>query len=165
MRDSGEFGFHLGFQTAVINSVEQGNLYMSMSPKRARRAGIDPPRPILSILQQFVHEKIDAVVKKDSTEALRSASELRAVLRSLVHGLKHPEFKPDLERLEAIMNRIGRACLERLVIRSISVTRPEEIEEYRQMLNELGAEGYLTEAEFEAIVDKHCAELAAKKAS
>jgi hypothetical protein len=165
MKDSSsDFGIDLGFRTAVINSVEQENL--AMFERRTRRTRTVPmPRPILGILQQFVHEKIDAVVKKDSTEALRGAAELREVLRSLVHGLKHPEFKPDLERLVAQMNRIGRACLERLVIRSISVTRPEEIEECRQLLNELAEAGHLTEAEFEAIVDEHLAELAAKKAS
>jgi hypothetical protein len=165
MRDSGEFGFDLGFRTSVLNSVEQGNLYMSMSPKRARRAGIDPPRPILSILNQFITEKINALVYDNPNEALRAASELREVLRSLVYGLKHPEFGEELKKVEAQMNRIGRACLERLVIRAISAKRPEEIEEYRLLLNNLAAEGYLTETEFEEIVDKHCAELAAKKAS
>jgi hypothetical protein len=159
-----DFGFDLKFRTDVINAVEQENLAMFERQTR-KTSNVPMPRPICSILQQFIHEKIDAVVKKDSTEALRSAAELREVLRSLVHGFKHPEFKADLERLEAAMHRIGRACLEHLVIRSISVKRPEEIEECRQLLNELGAEGYLTEAEFEEIVDKHLAELAAKKAS
>jgi hypothetical protein len=163
MRGSnGDFGFHLGFQTAVINSVEQGNLYMSVSPERARRSGIEPPRPLCSILQQFIHEKIDAVVRVNTTEALQAASELREMLRSLVYGLKHPEFRKDLERLEAQMNRIGRAGLEQLVIRAISAKEPEKIEEYRQMLSGLAAEGLLTEAEFEEIVDRHCEALAMK---
>ena len=50
------------------------------------------PRPIHSILQQFIREKIH------EDYALR---ELRAVLRDLVY--KRPEFRPELERLEAGM--------------------------------------------------------------
>jgi hypothetical protein len=164
MRDSSDFGFDIGFRTAVINSVEQENL--AMFERRTRRTRTVPmPKPLHRILQQFISQRIDAVVHKDTMEALRGAAELRSVLRDLVNGIKHPEFKPDLERLEAQMNRIGQTALEQLVIRSISVTRPEEIEEYRQLLTDLGAEGYLTEALFEEIVDKHFAELAAKKAS
>jgi hypothetical protein len=163
--NNGDFGFHLGFRTDVINSVEQGNLYMSISPKQARRSGIEPPRPLCNILNQFIEEKIYAVVRDDSAEALRAASELREVLRSLVYGLKHPEFRKDLERLEAFLNQIGVTLRERLVIRAISAKQPEKIEEYRQMLNELAAKGCLTEAEFEEIVDRHCEALAAMKAS
>jgi hypothetical protein len=132
---------------------------------------IDKAERIRQLAQTAAVQRAEAELIKqreaelNPNEALRGAAELREVLRSLVYGLKHPEFKPELETVVAQMNRIGRACLERLVIRSISVTRPEEIEECRQLLTELGAEGYLTEAEFEEIVDKHLAELAAKKAS
>ena len=92
-----DFGFDLGFRTAVINSVEQENLAMFV--RRTRRTRTVPmPRPIHSILQQFIREKIH------EDYALR---ELRAVLRDLVYGLKHPEFKSDLERVEAAMNRIA----------------------------------------------------------
>ena len=89
MRD---FGFDLGFRMAVINSVEQENL--AMFEIRTRRTRTVPmPRPIRSILQQFIREKMH-----DDADAMR---ELRAVLRDLVYGLKHPEFRPELERLEA----------------------------------------------------------------
>ena len=50
------------------------------------------PRPIHSILQQFIRDRIH----EDPSDAMR---ELRAVLRDLVY--KHPEFRPELERLEA----------------------------------------------------------------
>jgi len=87
-----DFGFDLGFRTAVINSVEQENL--AMFERRTRRTRTVPmPRPIHSILQQFIREKIH------EDYALR---ELRAVLRDLVY--KRPEFRPVLERLEAGMN-------------------------------------------------------------
>ena len=87
MRD---FGFDLGFRTAVINSVEQENL--AMFERRTRRTRTVPmPRPIRSILQQFIREKMH-----DDADAMR---ELRAVLHDLV--CKRPEFRPVLERLEA----------------------------------------------------------------
>ena len=86
-----DFGFDLGFRTAVINSVEQENL--AMFERRTRRTRTVPmPRPIRSILQQFIREKMH------DADAMR---ELGAVLRDLVYGLKHPEFRPELERLEA----------------------------------------------------------------
>ena len=92
-----DFGFDLGFRTAVINSVEQENL--AMFERRTRGTSTVPmPRPIHSILQQFIREKMH------EDHAMR---ELSAVLRDLVYGLKHPEFKPDLERVEAAMNRIA----------------------------------------------------------
>jgi hypothetical protein len=164
MRHNGDFGFHLGFRTDVINSVEQGNLYMSVSPEQARRSGIEPPRPLCNILNAFITEKINALVYTDLTEALRAASELREVLRSLVYGLKHPEFRRELERVEAQMNRIGRAGLEQLVHRALSAKQPEKVEEYRQLLNELINEGYWPnwQTEFEEMVDRYCAELKAK---
>jgi hypothetical protein len=163
MRDSSDFGFDIGFRTEIINAVEQENL--AMFERRTRRTSTVPmPKPLHRILQQFISQKINAVAKKDPNDALRSAAELRSVLRDLVHGVRHPEFKPDLEKLEAILHRIGRTCLEQLVHRALSTKEPEKVEEYREMLNELATEGYLTEAEFEEIVDKRCAELAAKRA-
>jgi hypothetical protein len=164
--DDGDLGIEIKLGLDCINSIEQTNRYRAMSPKRARRAGIEPGRPILSILNQFVAEKIDAVIHKDRMEAMRSARELKWVLRSLVYGVKHPEFKPDLERLEAIMNRIGRTALEQLVHDFLNATRPEKVEECRQLLVELIKEGYWPNwrEEYQAICDKRCAALA-KKAS
>jgi len=157
MRDSSDFGFDLGFRTEIINAVEQENL--AMFERRTRRTSTVPmPKPLHRILQQFISEKIDAVVRKDPNDALRSASELRSVLRDLVNGVKHPEFKPDLERVEAAMNRIRRAGLERLVYRFLSAKQPEEVEECRQYLIELVEGGCWPEwrTEFEALVDKYC---------
>ena len=91
MRDSSDFGFDLPFRTAVINSVEQENL--AMFERRTRRTRTVPmPRPIHSILQQFIRDRIH----EDPSDAMR---ELRAVLHDLVY--KRPEFRPELERLEA----------------------------------------------------------------
>jgi hypothetical protein len=147
----------LKFRMAVCNAA--GMQWLN-------RTGVyqPPSRQILKLLSAFTEEKINAVARVNSTEALRAASELREALRSLVYGFKHPEFKSQLETLEAQMHRIGRACLEHLVIRSITVKQPEEIEECRQLLEELISEGYWPEweTEIEEIIDRYCA---AKKAS
>jgi hypothetical protein len=142
----------LKFKMAVCNAA---------SLQWYRRTGTyqPPSRQILSLLSAFIEEKINAVVRVNSTEALRAAGELREVLRSLVHGFKHPELKPQLETLEAQMNRIGVMCRERLVRDFLSATQPEKVEELRQMIFELVEEGYWPEweTEFEEIVDRYCA--------
>jgi hypothetical protein len=101
MTRDGDFDFDLPFRHAVFTSIEQQNLFKSMTPKKARRAGIDPPQPIFAILNEYMDEKMCRIVKQDPMDAMRALHELRRVLHSLVHGIKHPEFKPMLELIEA----------------------------------------------------------------
>jgi hypothetical protein len=134
---TGDFGFDLGFRLDVINSVEQQNLFNSMPARQARRAGIEPPRPILNILNEFITEKIGRLVREDPTEAMRGCRELRTVLRSLVYGIKHPEFTGDLKKVETIMAGIGETARQQLVKAFRDpATRPKERDEIRDTLVE-----------------------------
>jgi hypothetical protein len=99
-----DFDFDLPFRLAVTNSIEKQNLLKAA--RRARRTDIERPRPVLNILNEFVHEKIGKALymEKDYTRAACGLSELRHVLRSLV-SLGHTEFKERLKELEAAMAR------------------------------------------------------------
>ena len=110
MTRDGDFEFDLPFRHAVFTSIEQKNLYESMTPKKALRAGIDPPRPTFAILSDYIDEKIAGVMRKDPLDAARALRELNWVLHSLVYGIKHPEFKKTLETVEAARATIGEFC-------------------------------------------------------
>jgi hypothetical protein len=121
-----DFSFDLPFRHAVFNSVEQQNLLKSISPKQARRAGIKPPTPILSIINDYLDEKVGRVMKHDPWDAMRAMQELRIVLHSLVYGVKHPEFKPLLETAEACQQQVAEFLCQWLVKRYRDLATPEE---------------------------------------
>jgi hypothetical protein len=106
MTRNGDFDFDLPFRHEVFNAIEQENRIKSFNGNRKRYFDSqpfveEPARPIFEILNEFMDEKMCRVVKQDPLDAMRALRELRWVLRDLVHGVKHPEFKPMLELIEA----------------------------------------------------------------
>jgi hypothetical protein len=122
----GELNIELGFRLAVLNSVEQQNLFNSIPARKAHRAGIEPGRPIFAILNEFIDEKIAGVMRQDRLEAMRALRELRWVLQSLVYGIKHPEFKRTLEVVEDLMAGITEVLRQHLVKAYRDPTTPRE---------------------------------------
>jgi hypothetical protein len=122
-----DLGIEIKLGLDCMNSVEQQNLYESMSPSRAKRAGIEPPRPVLSILQEFFDEKIGRAIKEgNSVRAVDALVDLRLVLIDLVR-VGRTEFKADLARVDFEMARILRNCRQKLVERFLDpATSPEE---------------------------------------
>jgi hypothetical protein len=135
MTRDGDFDFDLPFRHAVFTNIEQQNLFKSMTPKKARRAGIDPPQPIFAILNEYMDEKMCRIVKQDPLDALRALHELRRVLHDLVYGIKHPEFKPMLKLIEDTGVSIAMGWCQLLVKRyRDSATPREELPELNALL-------------------------------
>jgi hypothetical protein len=117
----GDFGFDLGFRLDVINSVEQQNLALA-----SRGAVPMPRRPVLSIVQEFVDEKIGrAVQDHDPVQVVLGLSELKVVLRGLVL-IGRKEFKADIKRIDVEMVRIVRTCRKALVRAWLDPATPRE---------------------------------------
>jgi hypothetical protein len=110
-----DFEFDWPFRHAVFTNIEQQNLFKSIGAKKARRAGIDQPQPTFAILHEYIDEKMCRVVKQDPLDAMRALRELHWVLRSLVHGIKRPEFKKTLEVIEATRASIAAGVCQILV--------------------------------------------------
>jgi hypothetical protein len=128
MKSSGshDLGIEIKLGLDCLNSDEQTARYKAMSPKRARRAGMEPGRPILAILNEFMDEKICGVMKKDPWDAMRAFRDLERVLHSLVYGVRHPEFKGLLETVEACRAHMAEALCQMLVKRYRDLSTPPE---------------------------------------
>jgi hypothetical protein len=138
-----DFSFDLPFRHSVFNSVEQQNLLKSITPKQARRAGIAAPTPILSIINDYLDEKVGRVMRQDPWDAFRAMRELRYVLHSLVYGVKHPEFKGLLETAETNNARIVEVLRQYLVKRYLdSDTPPDKRDEIQATLVEIIEAGF-----------------------
>jgi hypothetical protein len=113
---NGDDGFlsHYGLQIDCINSIEQQNLYNAATPAQRRR-GIDPPRPVFEILNEFIDEKMLRIAKQDRTKAFLALRDLCWVLRDLVRGVKHPELKPLLKIVEATRAELAEVLRQQLV--------------------------------------------------
>jgi hypothetical protein len=135
---SDDLGIDIGFRTEVINSVERQNLFNSMSASRARRAGIEPPRPVLAILQEFFDEKIGRAIKEgNSLRAIDALGDLRLVLVDLVR-VGRTEFKADLARIDFEMARIIQTCRQKLVEAFLDpATSPEAAQSISEALVEI----------------------------
>jgi hypothetical protein len=115
MSSGDDFGLDLPFHLSCINSVEQQNLYNSLPPEKARRAGIEPPRPVLSILNEFIDEKmIRALQDRNTTRALQGLRDLRYVLRALV-SVGRTDLKPILGTVEDCIARVVEMLRQQLV--------------------------------------------------
>jgi hypothetical protein len=134
---SHDLGIEIKLPLDCLNSDEQTARYKAMPPKRARRAGMEPGRPIGAIIIQFFDEKITGVRKKDPMDALRALRDLRRTLESLVHGIKHPELKPTLKLIEDTQYNIAKGWCQILVKRYRNLsTPPEELPELNALLVE-----------------------------
>jgi hypothetical protein len=126
MNSDDGFLSHLGLQLDCVNSVEQQNLYNSMPPKKAKRAGIDPPRPVLSILNEFIDEKLcRALQDHNITRALEGLRDLRYVLRALV-SIGRTDLKPILGTVEDGCARFVEMMRQHLVEEYRDPTTPKE---------------------------------------
>jgi hypothetical protein len=122
----GDLGIELKLPTDLINSIEQHNLY-EYARRSRRTAGVDPPRPVLAILQEFFDEKVGrAIHERNFVRAVDALGDLRDVLEDFVRFSGRPEFKVNLERVNFEMARILETCRTRLVRDYLSLEMPEE---------------------------------------
>jgi hypothetical protein len=134
---SHDLGIEIKLGLDCLNSDEQTARYKAMSPKRARRAGMEPGRPILAILNEFMDEKISRVMKQDPWDAFRALRDLRRTLESLVHGIKHPELRPVLKTIEDAQYNIAKGWCQILVKKYRDLSTPrEELPELNALLVE-----------------------------
>jgi hypothetical protein len=128
-----DFDFDIHFQNRCLNALEQKSLYDHASPASRRRLGRPPP--VLSILEDYAHEKILRVAQQNLLEALKALSELHYVMKMLVRRGHHPELKGTIKMLEAGWDRIAAASRQRLVDEFLSpATAPDDVELIKEAL-------------------------------
>ena len=121
----GDFGFDLGFRLDVINSVEQQNLFNSMSSRKARRAGIEPPRPRVEAIRTVDMSSSNAWAKFAGTYRLTRTAALdhdqaKAELKALMpedareatgHGVKAKRSKSGAVSFELLAEETNHATV------------------------------------------------------
>jgi hypothetical protein len=124
----GGIDIDIPFHNRCLNALEQKSLYDHATPASRRRLGRPPP--VLSILEDYAHEKILRVAQQgDLLEALKGLNELHYVMKMLVRLGKHPELKETIKMLEAGWDRIAAASRQRLVDEFLSpATAPDDVE-------------------------------------
>jgi hypothetical protein len=105
--------------------------------------GIAPMRSVISILAEFMTEKVNRPIMEggDCGKAVQAAYELRDVLTSLVN-VGYAELAIPLETISARLLRLHEASRNRLMQRYLDpTTSPEEAEEIAALLIDVAERG------------------------
>jgi hypothetical protein len=125
-----------GFRWAMQNAAE-----MQWLSEQGR--GAPPPPPILSIVREFMDEKIGRALKeRDPLRAFRAMADLRVVLSDLV-AVGHKEFASLLAIADDGLARAIKMMRDHLVKRYLDPETPEEMAaEINEMLCCIIANGH-----------------------
>jgi hypothetical protein len=124
-----------GFRLEVLRAADQEMFGI--------HGGAVPMRPVLSILAEFMQEKVNRPIMEggDCGKAVQAAYELRDVLSTLV-DVGYAELAVPLETIKGRLSRLHEASRNRLMqIYLDPATPPEEAEEIKETLIDVAEHG------------------------